>query len=67
MPASVKSDFVKAHLYVANLEENAKIEATQEEVTFTGNVPAGKYDMEAHLIDKDGRVYPAYYIYVEKI
>lgn len=66
MPASVKSDFEQAYLYVAGLEGNEKIESGQKEVTFTGNVPAGKYDMEAQLIDKDGRVYPAYYIYIEK-
>jgi len=67
MPASVKSDFEQAYVYVANLERNVKIESGQEEVTFTGKIPAGKYDMEAQLIDKDGRVYPAYYIYIEKL
>ncbi len=67
MPASVKSDFEQAYLYVAGLEGNEKIESGQKEVTFTGKVPAGKYDMEAQLIDKDGRVYPAYYIYIEKL
>lgn len=67
MPASVKSDFEKAYVYVANVEGNADIEPGQEEVVFTAKVPAGKYDMEAQLIDKDGRVYPAYYIYIEKL
>ena len=66
-PASVKSDFVEAYLYVANLEKSMKIEKGQEEVTFTGKIPAGKYDMEAQLIDKDNRVYPAYYVYIEKL
>ena len=66
MRASVKSDFVEAYLYVANVEGNKKIEAGQSEVTFTGKVAAGKYDMEAQLIDKDGRVHPAYYVYIEK-
>lgn len=67
MPASVKSDFEQAYVYVANVEKNVKIESGQEEVTFTGKVPAGKYDLEAQLIDKEGRVYPAYYIYIEKL
>jgi len=67
MAGSVKSDFTKAYLYVANLEKEIKIEAGQEEVSFTGKIPAGKYDMEAQLIDKDGRVHPAYYIYIEKL
>jgi arylsulfatase A-like enzyme len=66
-PASVKSDFEKAYLYVANLERTATIEEGQAEVRFTGKVPAGKYDMEAQLIDKEGNLYPAYYIYIEKL
>jgi hypothetical protein len=66
-PASTKTDFSQAYLYVANLQGSQDIEAGQEEVTFTGYVPAGKYDMEAQLIDKDGRVYPPYYLYIEKL
>jgi arylsulfatase A-like enzyme len=67
MPASVKNDFDMAYLYVANVEGNVKIKPGQEEVTFKGKIPAGKYDMEAQLIDKEGRVHPAYYIYIEKL
>jgi len=67
MPTSVKSDFEQAYVYVANVEEKFEIEPGQEEVTVTENVPTGKYDMEAQLIDKDGRVYPAYYTYIEKL
>ena len=67
MPASVKSDFTSAYLYVANIAKSAKIEEGQDEVTFKGTVPAGKYDMEAQLIDSEGRVYPAYYVYIEKL
>ncbi|SFB53535.1 arylsulfatase [Algoriphagus aquimarinus] len=66
-PASVKDDFEKAYLYVANLEKSESIQKDQEEVTFTGQISAGKYDMEAQLIDADKRVYPAYYIYIEKL
>jgi hypothetical protein len=66
-PASVKSDFTSAYLYVANIAKSVKIEEDQDEVTFTGSVPAGKYDMEAQLIDSEGRVHPAYYVYIEKL
>ena len=45
----------------------SKIEAGQKEVSFTARISAGKYDMEAQLIDKDNRVYPAYYVYIEKL
>ena len=68
MPASTKTDFVKAFLSVADFNnQTAEIKPRQEEVTFKGYIPAGKYDMEAQLIDKDDRVYPAYYIYIERL
>jgi arylsulfatase A-like enzyme len=67
MPASDKNDFTQAYIYVADLEKSAKIEAGQKEVRFTKHISAGKYDMEAQLIDKDNRVYPAYYVYIEKM
>ncbi|MGQ1784578.1 MULTISPECIES: arylsulfatase [unclassified Saccharicrinis] len=67
MPASTKNDFVEAYLYVANLTKTLKIENGQAEVSVTGRIPAGKYDMEAQLIDKQGRVHPAYYIYIERL
>ncbi|MDH4203668.1 MAG: arylsulfatase [Phycisphaerae bacterium] len=68
MPASTKTDFVKAFLSVADFNnQTSEIKPRQEEVTFKAYIPAGKYDMEAQLIDKDGRVYPAYYIYIERL
>lgn len=67
MPASVKTDFTEAYLFVANLDKSLKIEKGQQEVTFKGKIPAGKYDMEAQLIDKSNRVHPAYYVYIEKL
>lgn len=67
MPASVKTDFTQAYLYVANIAKSLKIEAGQSEVTFKANIPAGKYDMEAQLIDQAGLVHPAYYVYIEKL
>jgi hypothetical protein len=67
MPASVKTDFVQAYIYVADLSKSAEIVNGQKEVSFTAEISAGKYDMEAQLIDKDGRLHPAYYVYVEKL
>lgn len=66
-PASVKSDFRKAYLYVAGIEKTLSIKDGQEEISFTGRIPAGKYDMEARLIDSQNREYPAYYVYIEKL
>jgi len=65
-PASVKTDFTNAYLYVANISKSQKITEGQDEVTFKAEIPAGKYDMEAQLIDELGRVHPAYYVYIEK-
>ena len=67
MPAGEKSDFEQVFLYVADVQKTARIEEGQEEVTFKVNISAGKYDMEAQLIDKEMRVYPAYYVYIEKL
>ncbi|MDW7691208.1 arylsulfatase [Flammeovirgaceae bacterium SG7u.111] len=66
-PAGEKSDFTQALLYVANISKSMDIEEGQAEVTFKGNIPAGKYDMEAQLLDEDNRVHPAYYVYIEKL
>lgn len=66
-PAAVKNDFTKAHLYVAGQTKKVDIKEGQEEVTFKLNIPAGKYDMEAQLIDEMNRIHPAYYVYIEKL
>ncbi len=66
-PASIKADFTEASLYVANFDETLKIVEGQEEVTFKAFVPAGKYDLEARLIDEVNRIHPAYYVYIEKL
>lgn len=66
-PESVKHNFTEARLYVAGFAKEAKIEAAQEEITFTGKISAGKYDMEAQLIDEMNHVHPAYYVYIEKL
>ena len=67
MPASHNPGFTKAFLYLADFSKILDISPADKEVTFSMNLPAGKFDMEARLIDKDGRVYPSYFIYIEKI
>ncbi len=66
-PASTKNDFVQAQLYVAGITKSTDIKEGQEAVSFRVKVPAGKYDMEAQLIDSEKRVHPAYYVYIEKL
>jgi hypothetical protein len=63
----VKYDFTESYLFLDQIDKSIKIEEGLDGVTFKGKIPAGKYDMEAQLIDKDGRVYPAYYVYIEKL
>ncbi|WP_406683255.1 arylsulfatase [Seonamhaeicola sp. MEBiC1930] len=65
-PASEKSDFKEAYLFLASISKSQEIKAGQDEVTFKGKLAAGKYDMEAELIDEAGRRHPAYYVYIEK-
>ena len=44
-----------------------KINEGDQEITFNMKLPSGKFDMEARLIDKDGKVYPSYFVYIEKL
>jgi arylsulfatase A-like enzyme len=67
MPASVKSDFEQAYLYVGNVKETVEINPGQAEVTVKAWMTAGKYDLIAQLLDKEQRLYPAYYLYIEKL
>lgn len=66
-PASVKNDFTKAYLCIADINKTLKIAANDKEVSFMANIPEGKYDMIAELEDNEGRAYPAYYVYIEKL
>lgn len=66
-PAGEKNDFTEAFLFVADVSKSQKIADGQEEVTFKARIPAGKYDMEAELLDAAGRRHPAYYVYIEKL
>lgn len=67
MPASRDAGFTEAFLYIADFIKTDKIKEGQEEVVFNMKLPEGKFDMEARLIDAEGRVYPAYYLYIEKL
>ncbi len=66
-PSSIKDDFVEAKMYVAGVSRKAEIDAESKEITFKCNVPAGKYDLFAELIDSKGIIHPAYYVYIEKL
>lgn len=68
MPASKNEiNIEEAILYLADISESRPIEGQEEEITFEKYIPAGKYDMTAMLRDEVGRLYPSYYIYIEKI
>jgi len=30
-------------------------------------LPKGRFDLEARLFDKEGKAYPVYYLYIEKL
>ncbi|MDB2385641.1 arylsulfatase [Polaribacter sp.] len=66
-PAGEKADFTEAYLFLAGISKSQDIKQGQEEVSFTGKIPTGKYSMEAELIDETGRRFPAYYVYIEKL
>lgn len=57
----------QATLYLGDIGEAKPIPTGAEEVHFEGTLSAGKYDMTAILRDNQGRVYPSYYTYIEKI
>lgn len=68
MPPSNNVDMQKAVLYVADYEGiSKKIMPGDKEETFDVYMQKGKYDLEARLYDELNRVYPAYYLYIEKI
>lgn len=68
MPPSNNVNMKRATLYVADYECVSKeINPGDKEEAFFVNMQKGKYDLEARLYDEIGRMYPAYYIYIEKI
>lgn len=68
MPESNNTITMKeATLYLGEIDETKPIASNDGEVNFEAHIPAGKYDMVATLSDDEGRVYPAYYVYIERI
>lgn len=68
MPPSNNVNMQKAVLYVADYEGKAKeIMPDDKEVTFDVYMQKGKFDLDARLYDAVGRLYPAYYIYIELV
>ncbi|MFR9648938.1 MAG: arylsulfatase [Rikenellaceae bacterium] len=65
-PASTKDDFAKATLYVAGKKCSADIAQGDKEISFDLTISEGKYDLYANLVDSQGFIYPAYYLYIEK-
>jgi arylsulfatase A-like enzyme len=68
MPANNNEmNMEQATLYLADISETKPIKDNMEEVYFEGYIHAGKYDMTAILEDAQGRTYPSYYTYIERI
>lgn len=68
MPKSNNQINIKeATLYLADISTTKPVMNNEAEVDFEGFIPAGKYDMTAILRDDEGRMYPSYYVYIEKI
>ena len=66
-PASIKSDFKEAHFVMAGIRRMQKVIGDDTEVTFTLDLPVGKFDMVAEFVDSLGCVFPSYYVYIEKL
>jgi hypothetical protein len=66
MPASRKAGFKEAFLYIADFSKTVAIEEGADEVRFEMKLTAGKYNMEARLLDAEKKVHPAYFVYIEK-
>ena len=67
MPASNNQITMKeATLYLADIDKTKPI-LNNEEIDFEEYLFAGKYDMVATLTDDKGRVYPSYYVYIERV
>ncbi|QGY42539.1 sulfatase-like hydrolase/transferase [Maribellus comscasis] len=68
MPPSNNVNMQKAVLYLGDYEGlMKKIMQGDKEETFTVYMQKGKYDMETRLYDAENHIYPAYYVYIEKI
>ncbi|RME67261.1 MAG: arylsulfatase [Verrucomicrobia bacterium] len=65
-PAATKDDFAEARLYIGAHAFRAPI-TDEEEIVFEADMPPGRFDVDARLIDRAGRFYPAYYLYIEKL
>jgi arylsulfatase A-like enzyme len=67
MPKATKTNFKKGYLYVADFEAEKIIEKGAEEVVFEVKVPKGKFDLEASFFDAEERIFPVYYLYINKL
>jgi len=67
MPASQNPGFVEAFLRMGKVSQSSGIKVDAVEAVFSLHLPSGKYDMEATLKDRQGRMHPAYFVYIEKL
>ncbi len=68
LPASKNVNMKTAVLYLADYEGIKKeIKPGDKEGTFNVYMQKGKFDLEARMVDEMNRIYPAYYIYIEKL
>lgn len=70
LPASDGIKMAKAQLLIGDIEGKKSFKDVKDDdygVSYELNMFAGKYDMEASFFDKLGRMYPAYFIYIEKL
>jgi arylsulfatase A-like enzyme len=66
MPASNNVGFATASLSIADFNKTATIEEHADEVSFEMQLTRGKFDMIAQLHDREGKIYPSYFVYIEK-
>jgi len=67
MPESKQVGIIEASLEIGEFSQRESIKMDADELTFDAHLQKGKYDMKAILMDQDGKVHPAYFVYIEKV
>lgn len=66
-PAAKNVDFKEATLNFAQYTMRKKVDMNKPSVSYELKLEAGRYDLDAFFTDVDGKFYPIYYIYIEKL
>jgi len=66
-PESKQVGFMEASLEIADYKLSAPIEENADELSFDLHLSPGRYDMSAILKDREGKLHPAYFVYIEKV